>query len=40
VVMGTVRLQMFKWRLVNFEFDIEQQSEKMITALLALIRKP
>ncbi len=40
VVMGTVRLQMFKWRLVNFEFDIEQHTEKMITTLLTLIRKP
>lgn len=38
IVMGTFRLQMFKWRLADFKFDIKRQSENMVSALLTLIR--
>ena len=38
VVMGTMRLQMFKWRVANFEFDIIRKGENTIAALLTLIR--
>lgn len=38
IVMGTFRLQMFKWRLADFQFDIKRQSENMMSALLVLIR--
>lgn len=38
VVMGTFRLQMFKWRLSNFQYDIERQGENMIQALLTVIK--
>jgi len=38
VVMGTFRLQMFKWRVANFDFDIRIKGEHMIESLLTLIR--
>lgn len=38
IVLGTFRLQMFKWRVTNFGFDIERQSENMISALLTIIK--
>lgn len=39
IVMGTFKLQMFKWRLENFQSDIKSDGEKMIHALLVLIKK-
>ena len=38
IVMGTFRLQMFKWRVANFQFDISTYGEKMIQSLLKLIK--
>lgn len=38
IVMGTFRLQMFKWRLKNFEFDIREQGDRMIQSLLTLLK--
>lgn len=38
VVMGTFRLQMFKWRVANFDFDISIKGDHMIESLLTLIR--
>lgn len=38
IVMGAFRLQMFKWRLANFKFDISRSGEDMIEALLNLIK--
>lgn len=38
IVLGTFRLQMFKWRIGNFGYDIERQSESMIAALLTIIK--
>lgn len=38
IVMGTFRLQMFKWRIANFQFDIERNGHNMIQALLILIK--
>lgn len=38
VVMGTFRLQMFKWRVANFDFDIRIKGDHMIESLLTLIR--
>jgi TetR/AcrR family transcriptional regulator, fatty acid metabolism regulator protein len=37
IVMGTFRLQMFKWRVAGFSFDIMKQGDKMIRSLLTLI---
>ena len=38
IVMGTFRLQMYKWRLSNFQSDIIENGEKMIKAVLVLIK--
>ena len=38
IILGTFRLQMFKWRVANFGFDIERQSENMISSLLTVIK--
>lgn len=40
IIMGTFRLQMLKWRMANFEFDIVRNGNNMIQALLTLIKKP
>lgn len=37
VVMGTFRLQMFKWRMSSFKFDIEQVGNEMIQVILTII---
>ena len=39
IVMGTFRLQMFKWRVADFEFDITKKGNVMIKYLLTLIKK-
>lgn len=38
IVMGAVRLQMFKWRVAKFEFDIVKNGNKIIQSLLLLIK--
>lgn len=38
IVMGAMRLQMFRWRIANFQFDIEQTGLKMIQSLLTLLK--
>lgn len=38
IVMGTFRLQMFKWRIANFQFDISRNGDKMIQSILTLIK--
>ena len=38
IVMGTFKLQMFKWRLFNFEFDLKVTGNKMIDSVLILIK--
>jgi len=38
IVMGTFRLQMFKWRVANFQFDISRNGDNMIQSLLTLIK--
>lgn len=39
VVMGTFRLQMFKWRISNFQSDIKKAGDHMIQSLLTLIKQ-
>jgi len=39
IVMGTFKLQMFKWRLANFEFDIIRNGDNMVHSILTLIKK-
>ncbi len=38
IVMGSIRLLMFKWRAGNFELDIIEHGNKMIQTLLSLIK--
>ena len=38
IVMGTFKLQMFKWRIANFEFDINRIGGNMVQSILTLIK--
>lgn len=38
IVMGAFRLQMFKWRVANFQFNIIRNGDNMIQAVLTLIK--
>jgi TetR/AcrR family transcriptional regulator, fatty acid metabolism regulator protein len=38
IIMGTFKLQMFKWRIANFEFDIKRSGDNMVHSLLTLIK--
>lgn len=38
VIMGTFRLQMFKWRIAKFQFDIVRQGNNMVQSLLTIIK--
>ena len=38
IVMGTLRLQMFKWRISNFQGDIKKSGDHLIRSLLTLIK--
>lgn len=38
IIMGSFRLQMFKWRIANFQFDIERHGKNMLDAILTLIK--
>ena len=37
-VMGAFRLEMFKWKIANFSFDIEEKGMKTMNNLLNLIK--
>lgn len=39
IIMGTFKLQMFKWRIANFEFDIQRKGDNMVHSILTLIKK-
>jgi len=38
IIMGTFRLQMFKWRISNFQSDIKRTGASMIHSILTLIQ--
>lgn len=38
IVMGTFRLQMYKWRVSNFQFDIIRNGENLIHSVLTLMK--
>lgn len=38
IVLGTFKLQMFKWRTANFQFDLKWSGENMIHSILTLIK--
>ena len=39
IIMGTFRLQKFKWRIANFKFDLKKDGERKMKSLLTLIEK-
>jgi len=39
IIMGAFKLQMFKWRVADFQFDIERSGNNIIEAILTLIKK-
>jgi hypothetical protein len=38
IIMGSMRLQMYKWRVANFQFDILKKGEEIIQSLLTIIK--
>lgn len=38
IILGTFKLQMFKWRIANFQFDIDQVGTNMVQSILTLIK--
>lgn len=38
IIMGAFKLQMFKWRVANFQFDIERNGENMVQSMLTLMQ--
>lgn len=38
IAMGTFRLQMFKWKVSNFQFDIQKSGNSIIQSILTLIK--
>jgi AcrR family transcriptional regulator len=38
IIMGSFRLQMYKWKISNFKFDSNRQGKNMIEALLTLMK--
>jgi TetR/AcrR family transcriptional regulator, fatty acid metabolism regulator protein len=39
VVMGSFRLEMYKWRISNFDFDLTRNGDRMVKTVLTLIEK-
>lgn len=38
IIMGAFKLQMFKWRVANFQFDITRNGDNMVQSILTLIK--
>lgn len=38
IILGTFRLQKFKWRIGGFQFDLKKDGEKRMQSLLTLIK--
>lgn len=38
IVIGSVKLQMFKWKIADFQFDISRAGNNMILSLLTIIK--
>jgi AcrR family transcriptional regulator len=38
IIMGTFKLQMFKWRTSNFQFNLNRNGDNMVHAILTLIK--
>lgn len=38
IIMGAFRLQMFKWRIANFQFDISEKGENLLSNIFKIIQ--
>lgn len=38
IIIGSFRLQMYRWRSMNFQYDIEESGMRIIESLLKLIK--
>lgn len=38
IIMGAFRLQMYKWKIANFKFDINLEGQQLLEALLILMK--
>jgi hypothetical protein len=38
IIMGAFKLQMFKWRIAHFEFDINRIGDNLLHSILTLIK--
>lgn len=38
IIMGAIRLHMFKWRICNFQSDVRKSGERLIDSILTLIK--
>jgi len=38
IIISTFKLQMFKWRIANFQFDINKRANNMVQSILTLIK--
>ncbi len=39
IILGTYKLQMFKWRLAVFSFDLPAEGSQLVDAILRLLKK-
>jgi AcrR family transcriptional regulator len=39
IIIGSFRLQMFKWKIANFQFDLRRNGQNIIESLLTIIKK-
>lgn len=39
IIMGSMRLQMYQWRVANFQFDIIQKGNDILESVLTLIKE-
>jgi len=39
IILGTYKLQMFKWRLAVFSFDLPAEGSLLVDAILRLLKK-
>ncbi len=39
IVMGAIKLQMYKWRIAHFQFDIIRAGDNIIQSLLTIIKQ-
>ncbi|MCH6232891.1 TetR/AcrR family transcriptional regulator [Cognataquiflexum rubidum] len=38
IIIGSFRLQMFKWKIANFQFDLRRNGQNIIESLLTIIK--